>query len=224
MKPIGQLKTPYGTKFGVPKQSGLVAQEESLIELESEFQMESVQGLEQGCFLWILFLFDRCAGRWSVMSRPPRLGGNAKVGVFAARAPYRPNNIGLSLVRLDRIFKRNGRVCLLISGADAVNATPVLDIKPYHQMADSPWEKPSLLWFDELNQDGQERKRVTFSKEVCIDDKFKQLIESVLSLDPRPGYHEDSDRIYCNELDGREIYWKCDENSIEVFSIKKKAG
>ncbi|MCO4753759.1 MAG: tRNA (N6-threonylcarbamoyladenosine(37)-N6)-methyltransferase TrmO, partial [Bacteriovoracaceae bacterium] len=147
MTEIGRIFTPYGTKFGVPKQGGMVRKDNSEIVLSSEYSMDSVRGLEEGTFIWVLWSFHQCGGKEKELIRPPKLGGNEKMGVFGARSPFRPNNIAMSLLRLVQVSWKEGRVHITVQGADMVTDTPVLDIKPYHPMADVPWEKYPTPWF-----------------------------------------------------------------------------
>lgn len=218
MKEIGILRTPYGTKFGAPKQGGMVKADESLIILNSEFGPESLRGLKENSFIWVLWEFHQCEGKEKILIRPPKLGGNEKMGVFASRSPFRPNNIAMSLLLYEGHEVKKGRVEMRVKGADMVTETPVLDIKPYHPMADSPWAKFETPWFMEK---ANTKKPVRFELDASMDEKLKLLIEEVLTLDPRPGYHEDPNRVYTNIIYDYEISWRANESSITVIDWRK---
>ena len=217
MTEVGMIFTPYQTKFGVPKQGGMVLSDESYIELSPKYSLDSVRGLDIGQFIWILWEFHQCEGKEKELIRPPKLGGNEKMGVFAARSPFRPNNIAMSLVRLIRIESQDSKVKLFLEGADMVTGTPVLDIKPYHPIADSPWTEYPAPWFV---KEPLETKHVEFSCEVPED--YKELIEEVLRLDPRPAYHDDPGRIYVNHLRRLDVHWKVYGETIEVVKTVQK--
>ena len=222
MKGIGLIHTPFDTKFGAPKQGGLVRGDASEIVLNREFSADSVRGMKPGMFIWVLWEFHQCEGKHKELVRPPKLGGNEKLGVFATRSPFRPNNIGMSLLKLLEVGSREGRVVLKVSGADMVSSTPVLDIKPYHPKADVPWEEHPAAWFE---KDNVIRKDVVFSTEALDsgeDSAFINLVKEVLSLDPRPAYHDDPERVYVNNLEGRSVSWRVGrDESIEVLKIEK---
>lgn len=218
MLQIGTIRTPYDTKFGAPKQGGLVRGDESEIRLDPAYSLDSVRGMKEGMFLWVLWEFHQCEGKSKELVRPPKLGGNEKLGVFATRSPFRPNNIGMSLLKLIRVKNEKGQVSLTVQGADMVTGTPVLDIKPYHPKADVPWEKSPTAWFE---QGPVSAKKVMIGEEIDASTSFKALVTEVLSLDPRPAYHQDADRVYVNRLDGRDVYWKVkDEESFEVIKVE----
>jgi len=199
LSPIGYISSDYPDKFGVPRQPGLVTAASAMLTLVTPFDDPlCVRGLEDFSHLWVSFIFHQNPERWAPMVRPPRLGGNKKVGVFASRSPNRPNRLGLSLVALERIETRQG-VRLHLKGVDLVDGTPVVDIKPYLPWADvhpsacagfAP-EPPKVLNVSfspasesilYLRQDGEE---------------LRELIRQVVSQDPRPAYHaDDSQRVY----------------------------
>lgn len=219
MREIGKIFTPYGSKFGAPKQSGLARKDESSIVLSEEFTLQSTRGMKADAFIWVLFHFHQCEGKYKELVRPPKLGGNEKMGVLATRSPFRPNNIGLSLLKLLEVKKEKGRVVLAVQGADMVSGTPVLDVKPYHKKADAPWESSPDGWHEE-NPDIP--MQVAFSKGLDLEASFRDLVEEVLALDPRPAYHDDMDRVYVNELEKRHVYWKAkNAHSFEVFKVEK---
>lgn len=216
---IGTIYTPYKTKFGVPKQGGLVKNDRSRIVLSADFSLDSVRGLQEGAFLWVLWLFHQCEGKSKELVRPPKLGGNQKIGVFATRSPFRPNNVGMSLVKLKKIASETGHVALFIEGADMVNGTPVIDIKPYHPGADFPWEKHPEPWFEVRPS---RVKNVVFAEAVELAEREENLVREVLAQDPRPAYHEDFERIYSNLLEDLEICWKLkDKDTILLVEAKR---
>lgn len=199
LSPIGTLQSDYPDKFGVPRQPGLARAARAILTLVPPFDDPlCVRGLDDFSHIWVSFIFHQSPDRWSPMVRPPRLGGNKKVGVFASRSPNRPNRLGLSLVELERVDTHRG-VRLHLKGADLVDGTPVVDIKPYLPWADSAVEAragfaptaPGLL-------------EVTFSAGASAalqarDDgkEMRELIRQVLGQDPRPAYHaSDSGRVY----------------------------
>ncbi len=218
MKKIGTLYTPYGTKFGAPKQGGMVNSDQSKILLSSEYGPDSLRGLKEGSFIWVLWEFHQCEGKAKSLVRPPKLGGNEKMGVFGCRSPFRPNNIGMSLLRFEKSALEKGQVVLIVSGADMVTETPVLDIKPYHPVADAPWSDFDTPWFLENEN---KKMKVAFENEVPFEGKLKELVEDALSLDPRPGYHDDPDRTYSNIIYGAEITWKAEGDTITVLNWRK---
>ncbi|CAH0534211.1 tRNA (adenine(37)-N6)-methyltransferase [Vibrio stylophorae] len=190
--PVGTLKSPYQEKFAVPRQPGLAPSVISEIHLQGQAnQWEAVRGLEQFSHLWLLFLFDQnLEAGWRPTVRPPRLGGNERIGVFASRATFRPNGIGQSAVKLEGIRLEQGQVIIAVSGADLVNGTPIVDIKPYIPYSDAIVDAkggfapsaptPSeVTWSAQALQDQQNLKLSTMQQQVIVE---------VLSQDPRPAY------------------------------------
>ena len=215
MKPIAHIETPFREKFGVPRQAGLVDYEARVV-FEPEYRVaESVRGLEEFDYVWLIWQFHMAERKeWSPTVRPPRLGGNKRVGVFATRSPFRPNPIGLSCVHLMRV--EPGPV-LVVSGADLVDGTPILDIKPYVAYSDARPEarsgfaqeapKPLLQVVDDhglLMQLPVERRKV---------------LEQTLQQDPRPHYQHDSQRIYTMSFDRWEVRFRVDDNYVEVTEL-----
>ncbi|WP_106477512.1 tRNA (N6-threonylcarbamoyladenosine(37)-N6)-methyltransferase TrmO [Phytohalomonas tamaricis] len=195
LAPIGIIEDGYPDKFGVPRQPGLAPSATATLRLLPPFDhADAVRGLEQFSHLWLTFVFHHSPERWTPLVRPPRLGGNAKIGVFASRATHRPNRLGLSLVELTAIETQGG-IKLLLRGHDLIDGTPILDIKPY------------LPWADHADN-----ARAGFAPEppplrcVSFSDEARQalaehpdgqplarLIEEVLAQDPRPAYHRTAD-------------------------------
>lgn len=222
IKPIGYVRTDFGSKFGVPRQSGLAPSLSAVIEFEPEYRMaEAFKELENYEYIWILWQFSEVPeGEWSPTCRPPRLGGNKRVGVFASRTPFRPNRIGLSSVRLDRVEHTKDRGTLLhVSGADVVDGTPVFDVKPYIAYADShPNAKSGFV-------DAYERKvlHVVFCDEALADFPGEKVdaLREVLAADPRPSYQSDPDRVYGFVFAGFEVKFKVAGEVLTVLTVAR---
>ena len=226
LSPIGVIESPYDEKFSVPRQPNLVAEGKGILRLLPPYNSpDAVRGLEQFSHLWIIFQFHQIPERsWHATVRPPRLGGNERIGVFASRATHRPNPIGLSKVKLEKIECKDGEVRLYLGGVDLVNGTPVLDIKPYIAYADSepeafsgfaqekPQAKLTVSFLPEVEQ--AVKKQKNFAK-FGIQDPLA-FISDVIAQDPRPAYQQGkkSDRIYGMNLAGCNVRWKIDEQEI----------
>lgn len=211
MNKIGVIHSPFKEKFSIPRQPGLV-QLESTIELLPPYnRAEALMGLEVFSHLWVIFLFHEVhpTSENSLTVRPPRLGGNTKQGVFATRSPYRPNNIGLSLVEIKKIEGAK----IVIVGGDFLDQTPVYDLKPYLKEIESLPEARSG-WTDEL----ENKKLEVIFKCECPDDLKKNITE-VLSLDPRPRFHEDGYKTYGSKLFDVDVHWSVTDNIVNVLKI-----
>lgn len=211
MMPIGRIESCFGEKFGTPRQSGLVPGARGRVVFSEEVPPGACRGLEEFSHVWIVFLFDQVAEnetRWFV--RPPRLGGNEKKGVLATRSPFRPNRIGLSLVALEAVSDD----AIEVSGLDLVDGTLVLDIKPY-----LPYVEALPDAVGGFAKDAPVALDVVFSEESSrgISPEEKELIAQVLSVDPRPAYHDD-DRIYGCQLAGRNVRWRVEGGRVFVIS------
>lgn len=220
LKIIARIENDFTEKFGVPRQSGL-ADVSSRIVFEPEYRVnEAFRGLEGFTHIWLLWIFSEAVReKWSPTVRPPRLGGNTRMGVFATRSPYRPNSIGLSSVRLDRIeYTRSDGPVLYVSGADLMNGTPIVDIKPYLAYTDSHPEAAGGFALTEkeghMNVVIPDKLRAVFSPE-----RLNGLI-SVLSQDPRPQYQSDPDRVYTMSFGGAEVSFVVSENKVTVTDIQ----
>ncbi len=215
MKTIAIIHSPYKEKFSIPRQPGLT-QLESKIELIAPFnRSEAVMGLEHFSHLWVIFLFHETSptDENSLCVRPPRLGGNTKQGVFATRSPFRPNNIGLSLVKIKKI-----EGCMItVVGGDFLDQTPVLDLKPYLPAIENV-PAASGSWTDTITE---ARLAVNFQAGVDenLNDEMKNSIIDVLSLDPRPSFHEDDYKVYGSRLFDFDVHWKVVNNEIFVIEI-----
>ncbi len=220
LKIIAHIKTDFPTKFGIPRQSGLVNNAKGTIVFEQEYRTpETLRGIEEYSHLWLLWKFSQNAeDGWSPTVRPPRLGGNKRMGVFATRSPFRPNPIGLSCVKLERVvYDTPVGAVLEVSGVDLLDSTPIYDIKPYIPYADSHPEAnggfSDRVFGHKLN--------VTFAdgeKEKLPDDKLLALTE-ILAEDPRPAYQQDPQRIYSFEFAKYNIKFKVESQNLFVTEI-----
>lgn len=218
IEPIAYIRNGYKEKFGVPRQSGLAPSVKSVIEFCDGFRDENcVRDIEQYSHLWLIWGFSKNEKQWSPTVRPPRLGGNKRVGVFATRSPFRPNPVGLSCVKLERIEdSKNGKI-LVVSGGDLADGTPIYDIKPYLPYVDSISE--ALGGFSE------DHKNDFFEVEIPVELKeqlTKSQIENItelLSLDPRPSYQNDEERIYGFDFENLQIKFKYQNDKIIVSDI-----
>ena len=209
MKKIGLIHSPYKEKFSIPRQPGLT-NIESTIELIAPYnRTEALMGLENFSHLWVIFLFHEVESTDSLTVRPPRLGGNTKQGVFATRSPFRPNNIGLSLVKIEKIEGAK----ITISGGDFLDQTPVYDLKPYLKEIESvPSAKSG--WTDEM-----ENKRLEVVFDCECESSMKRDLTDILSLDPRPRFHEDGYKEYGSRLFNVDVHWKVQDGILRVFNI-----
>lgn len=224
--PIGMIHTPYGQKFAVPRQPGLAADVQCEIELlEPYSDPQACIGLEGFSHIHVIFVFDQVPveqvsrEHFKPMIRPPRLGGNQRIGVFASRSPFRPNRLGLSVLKLERVFKRNGKAVLAVSGADMVDGTPIIDIKPYIPFVDARYDAvggyasvPPAL------------KEVTYSavaleriQNLRLD---QHVLTQILAQDPRPAYKgEDDHKAYFALIMGFNVEFCVDGQKLHVVAI-----
>ena len=219
--PIAYICNDYTSKFGIPRQAGLVEELESKIVFEKEYRVpEALRGIEEYSNLWLIWQFsENIKESWSPTVRPPRLGGNIRVGVFATRSPFRPNGLGLSCVKLLRVehSEKMGDV-LVVSGADLMNGTPIFDIKPY-------------LPYSDCVPDAQEGfaavPKAEFEVEYAngVKDKIPEnkraALEKILSYDPRPHYQNDISRIYGFKFAGMEIKFKMSDGICLITDAEK---
>ena len=220
MKVIAHIESDFNTKFGVPRQSGVVPELTARIIFEPEYRVaEAFRGLEDFTHIWILWCFSEVArDEWNPTVRPPRLGGNVRIGVFATRSPFRPNPIGLSSVRLLKIdWDTPEGPVLYVSGADLMNGTPIYDIKPYLPYTDSHPEA-SGGFTDNLNAD---ELKITIPPHLLehIPENKREALLHVLAADPRPSYQKDNDRIYGMEFCGLEIKFQVQNHILTVISV-----
>ena len=221
VRPIAFIETDFKEKFGIPRQSGRVESLKGRIVFAPEYRdPDAIRGLEEFSHIWLIFDFSKShKAQWSPTVRPPRLGGNRKIGVFASRSPFRPNPLGLSVVALDSIEKtENEGYILNVSGVDLLDGTPIYDIKPYIPYADAkPNSKGSYA--EELKD---YRLEVVFQKELLNllpREKQKALLDC-LAEDPRPSYQDD-DRVYKMGFAGFDISFKVSKNVLTVIDVIK---
>ena len=216
---IARIRSDFATKFGVPRQSGLVDALESTIVFEPEYRnADALRGLEGFSHIWLIWVFDKAVrDTWSPTVRPPRLGGNTRMGVFATRSPFRPNPIGLSCVRLAGIEETAEGTVLRIRGADLMDGTPILDIKPYIPYADC---KPEALGGFASAPAG-ETLEVLIPEGLLLrsPENPRESLRGVLAQDPRPHYHDDPERIYGFGFGGMEVKFRVAGNVLTVTDI-----
>ena len=219
LQSIGLIRTPYKDNFGIPKQSGLVRSDPSFIVLHEEFDEKYVEDLDLPQFYFLSFYFHETKSAPRAKVRPPRLGGNSFKSVFVTRSPYRPNSLGLSLVKILH-WKKRGRIHLELSGADILDGTPLLDIRPFHHESDLPWtNEQKKFWFEE--QTLTQKSSVTWHEDIQdLPANWKEFIEDALSLDPRPGHHHDDQRIYFVCYGPYEIQFLVSDLGIFVCEVK----
>ncbi|MBO7471080.1 MAG: tRNA (N6-threonylcarbamoyladenosine(37)-N6)-methyltransferase TrmO [Bacteroidaceae bacterium] len=224
LKPIAHIETDFPTKFGVPRQSGLVKGLRGRIVFEPEYRdPEALRGLEGFSHIWLLWDFSearRDGAKWQPTVRPPRLGGNRRMGVFATRSPFRPNNIGLSSVRILSIdLHTPDGPTIEVEGADLMSGTPIFDIKPYLPFTDSHPEAKGGFAEETLRPSlGASEVRFSDSLVASFDAEHLEALREILLSDPRPHYHDDAERVYAFEFAGREVKFRIENNQIEVWT------
>jgi len=229
VRPIGVLNSPFTEKFAAPRQPRLVDAARAELHLVDYCNREEIlRGLSGFSHVWLIFVFHQVtAGDWSPTVRPPRLGGNQRLGVFATRSPFRPNPIGLSAVKLDGVENRQGRWLLHLSGVDLVNGTPILDIKPYVPYADAIAEASAGF----TSALPHEAVTVNFSEEACESllrlerdhPNLETLIEQVIGQQPQPGYRRGDtlSRTYGMTLYDLNIRWRTEGATCLVTVIER---
>ncbi|MBR3809824.1 MAG: tRNA (N6-threonylcarbamoyladenosine(37)-N6)-methyltransferase TrmO [Clostridia bacterium] len=219
IKPVAEIKNGYNEKFGVPRQSGLAPEVTSEIIFLKEFSDENlIRDIEQYSHLWLVWGFTENNGEWSPTVRPPKLGGNKRVGVFATRSPFRPNSLGLSVVKLEKVKATTKGKVLVVSGADLVNGTPIFDIKPYLPYVDSiPDAKGG---FSEEFKDDILNVNIPEAIKNSLQSEDIAEITAILSLNPKPQYQDDEERIYGLSYKNFEVKFKCNEKEITVIEIE----
>ncbi len=223
IKKIAEIKNGFSEKFGIPRQSGLCESLKATIIFEPEYRVaEAFRGLEEFSHIWLIWQFSEAVrDNWSPTVRPPRLGGNKRLGVFATRSPFRPNPLGLSCVKLEKIeFTEEFGPVLHVSGADLMDGTPIYDLKPYIPYADCKVDATEGF------TGTVERKylQVNISEKaqgVLSDDILKQICE-ILSEDPRPAYQSDPDRIYKMSYGGYLVCFAVNDDTAYITEIKEE--
>jgi tRNA-Thr(GGU) m(6)t(6)A37 methyltransferase TsaA len=220
LTPVAFIHTEFPAKFGIPRQAGLAEELRGEIVSEPAFRAdEALRGLEGFSHIWLIWGFSENRDRgWTPTVRPPRLGGNTRLGVFATRSPFRPNGLGLSCVRLVGMQKEDGRgTCLLVAGADLMDGTPIYDIKPYLPYADCKTEAKAGFAPDPgatltvLFAPGTEEK---------IPAEKRDALRGVLANDPRPRYQDDPERVYGLSFAGRNVKFRVSERVLTVEEIE----
>ena len=218
---IARIENNYTTKFGVPRQSGLVEEVVSRIVFEPRYRVrEALRGIEGFSHLWLIWGFHQAQQEnWHPTVRPPRLGGNTRMGVFATRSPYRPNPLGLSCVRLAGVEQTERGMTLLVTGADLMSGTPIYDIKPYLPLSDCRPEATGGF----TDEKEKRRVRVTIPEEA--EKRFTQAelkaLSALLAEDPRPAYQENPERIYAFEFAGKKVRFRVKEDRLTVLGDKE---
>ena len=221
IEPVAYYRSLLKTKFGLPRQSGLVPELEGVILFEPAYNnADALRGIEGFDYLWLIWGFSlngKAKGKWSPLVRPPLLGGNEYVGVFATRSPFRPNSLGLSSVRLIGVEFVDGVMALRVAGADLADGTPVYDIKPYVEYSDSHTGINSGF----VDKNSWEFLDVFFPEQfrVMFDESDYTALYKILSLDPRPQYHDDPTRVYGMPFGVYDVKFKVSGNVLEVVDV-----
>lgn len=222
IRPIARMKSDFPTKFGIPRQSGLVDELRSTIVFETEFRNpDTLRGIEGFSHLWLIWQFSEAVrDSWSPTVRPPRLGGNTRMGVFATRSPFRPNNLGLSCVKLLEVEHTvNDGMVLHVAGGDLMDGTPIFDIKPYIPYSDS--YPDAVGGFTDTA--GDFLLDVAFPEELLsiLPESKREAAKAVLSHDPRPSYQRKPGRVYGLNFAGFDIRFTVEGNTLTVQAVEK---
>ncbi len=219
IRPIAHMQSDLPDKFGIPRQSGLVQELRSTVVFEPEFRTaDALRGLEQFSHLWLIWQFSKNADKpWSPTVRPPRLGGNTRLGVFATRSPFRPNALGLSCVQMLGLEATEQGTVIHVGGADLMDGTPIFDIKPYIPYSDS--HPDALGGFTDTA--GDFLLEVDFPAQLLalLPEDKRAAAQSLLSHDPRPAYQHDPQRIYGLRFAGRDIRFRVEGKRLTVIDI-----
>ena len=225
MKPIAHIRNDYTAKFGIPRQSGLVEQVQSTIVFEPEYRnADAFRGIEGWSHLWLIWIFSEAVrDTWSPTVLPPRLGGKTRMGVFATRSPFRPNPIGLSSVKLTGfdLHSKDGPV-LYVAGADLMDGTPILDVKPYLPYTDS--HPDAIGGFAEPVR--EYHLDVVFPEEWMsqVPERLREPVLGLLAQDPRPSYQNDPDRVYGVAFGGYDFRFRVRDGVLTVCEVEKLKG
>ena len=220
---IANIHSDFPTKFGIPRQSGLVEELTAKIVFTPDYRVpEAVRGLEDFSHIWLIWQFSKAVREnWSPTVRPPRLGGNTRMGVFATRSPFRPNAIGLSCVRLLKVEPNTpeGPV-LTVAGADLMDGTPILDIKPYIPYADCQMEATGGF----TDTAGEFLLKVEFPPELLsmVPEDRREALIGVLRHDPRPSYQRNAERVYGMEFAGVNVRFRVEGEVLTVIEVEKE--
>ena len=228
MRPIARIHSDFATKFGIPRQGGLVDEIHATLVLDAPYTREAAwRGIEGFSHLWLLTWFHADKGAEAALTvRPPRLGGNARLGVFATRAPYRPNPVGLSLVRLVQVERLdNETVCIHVAGADVLDGTPLLGVKPYLPYVEAlPEARGGFAPEDSGARLGvvwTEQGRAACAQWSGVYPDLAALVGALLARDPRPAYRRDEDdgRVYGMRVYDLDVRWRVSEGVVEVLDV-----
>lgn len=220
IKAIAHIENAMDTKFGIPRQSGLVEELQGTVVFEPEYRNEqALRGLEEFTHIWLLWEFSESKREnWSPTVRPPRLGGNTRMGVFATRSPFRPNPIGLSCVRLIEVCQDPVRGYVLqIAGGDLMNGTPIYDIKPYLPYADCHPEASG--GFTDVVERQTLQVEIPLELECKIPTDQREALYGILAQDPRPSYQQDSERIYGMRYGGQDVRFQVSDGILRVIAV-----
>ena len=219
---VAHIHTDFPAKFGIPRQSGLVdALEGEIVFTEKYRDASALRGIEGYSHLWLIWQFSESVmEHWSPTVKPPRLGGNRRVGVFASRAPYRPNGLGLSCVRLLRVESTEEGPQLVVAGADLLDGTPIFDVKPYLPYADSHPDAAPGYTADTLPH----RLRVDFPKALLarVPEEKREALLGVLACDPRPGYEEDPEQVYGLAFAGLDVGFRVRGDRLTAVRVEEE--
>ena len=223
MEPVARIRSDFPTKFGIPRQSGLVEALTATVVFEPKYRdPEALRGIEGFTHLWLIWEFSAARRQdWSPTVRPPRLGGNARLGVFATRSPFRPNPIGLSCVRLLGVEREEGLgLVLRVAGADLMDGTPIWDIKPYVPYADCHPE--AAAGFTAPGQDYLLEVDIPPQLAALVPEDKRRALEGVLAQDPRPAYQRDPGRVYGFAFAGLEVRFTVAGRRLTVTEIARE--
>ncbi len=231
IEPIGILRTCFGGKFAVPRQSGLCPSAWGTLEFFEKYRsVEAVRGLEGFSHLWLIFGFHETVEKgWRPTVRPPRLGGNERVGVFASRSTFRPNGLGLSLVKLDRIDFESSEApstpLIHVSGVDLIDGTPIFDIKPYLPYVECLPNAAAGYAAEEISRFAVEIDATAMAEFEALEVRSRQVIREVLSLDARPAASpKAADKVYGAVLCGRNVQFRVDGRTCWVIKVEMLKG
>ena len=220
MKIIANIKNDYTSKFGIPRQSGLLDNESTIIFKPEYRNNEALRGLEGFSHIWLIWEFSESKiENWKPTVRPPKLGGNKRMGVFATRSPFRPNPIGLSCVKIKSInLTGENAPTITVIGADLMNGTPIYDIKPYIPYSDAHPEANGGFATEHLN----EKLNVVFHDNIIskIPNENKQLLIELLAENPKPAYHKDPDRIYSFEYGNLRLKFNVKDKTLTILDYE----
>ena len=220
LRAVARIRTDFPEKFGLPRQSELGSAILGRVVFEKPYDTpDALRGIEQFSHLWLIWGFSGVPERESFepLVRPPRLGGNERVGVFASRSPFRPNRLGLSLVKLEAVTEAEGRAQLVVSGVDLMDGTPIYDVKPYLPYAEAiPGARGGFA-----DAHSRDALAVDFPPELLalIPEEKRPALLQALSLDPRPAYQDDPERVYGFWFAGRNIRFRVDGGQLTVVSV-----